>query len=115
MTSRRRGPRVCAEPGCGRLVEGEANRCDDHRRAEARRKERGRPSSSQRGYGRDYRRARAEVLARQPFCSTCGAAGSDANPLQVDHIVAVSRGGPSADPANLQVLCRSCNSRKGAR
>lgn len=34
--------------------------------------------------------------------------------LSIDHIVPEARGG-TLDPANLQTLCQSCNSRKGAR
>ncbi len=34
--------------------------------------------------------------------------------LEVDHIIAVVRGG-SNDPSNLQLLCRQCNASKGAR
>lgn len=34
--------------------------------------------------------------------------------IEIDHIVPESRGG-SADPSNLQLLCRTCNRRKGAR
>lgn len=43
----------------------------------------------------------------------CRACGSRSD-LTVDHIHAVSLGG-SNDPTNLQTLCRSCNSSKGAR
>jgi HNH endonuclease len=36
--------------------------------------------------------------------------------LTIDHkLVPWSEGGSSTDPENLQVLCRSCNSRKGTR
>lgn len=44
---------------------------------------------------------------------TCVNCGSRRH-LTVDHVVPVSKGGTD-DRANLQTLCRSCNSRKGAR
>lgn len=34
--------------------------------------------------------------------------------LEIDHVVAESRGG-SGDISNLQLLCRACNRRKGAK
>ena len=43
-------------------------------------------------------------------CAHCGTTES----LTVDHIHPISRGG-SDDPENLQILCSSCNSSKGAR
>lgn len=43
-------------------------------------------------------------------CVTCGTHAD----LSVDHILPVSRGG-SDDDANLQAMCRPCNSRKGNR
>jgi 5-methylcytosine-specific restriction endonuclease McrA len=43
-------------------------------------------------------------------CVTCQSAVD----LTIDHIVPVSLGGPNSDN-NLQTMCRSCNSRKGAR
>lgn len=46
-------------------------------------------------------------------CTDCGARGAEAE-LTIDHIVPVSRGGTNAEH-NLTTLCRSCNSRKGAR
>lgn len=45
-------------------------------------------------------------------CQDCG----ETEDLTIDHkIVPWSEGGSSTDPENLQVLCRSCNSRKGTR
>lgn len=54
---------------------------------------------------------RHAVYERDHFrCVECGATDD----LTVDHIVAWSLGGLD-DPANLQTLCRPCNSRKGDR
>jgi len=53
---------------------------------------------------------RWEIWERDDFtCQHCGARSY----LSIDHIVPESKG-ESLDPANLQTLCRSCNSRKGA-
>lgn len=54
---------------------------------------------------------RKAVLDRDGHaCKHCGT-GDD---LTLDHIIPRSRGGTD-DLANLQTLCRTCNSRKGAR
>lgn len=66
---------------------------------------------------RQYRRSRKipnstrkYVLARDGYrCKYCG---SESN-LEIDHIFPFSRGGDHGEN-NLQVLCRSCNSSKGA-
>ena len=42
-------------------------------------------------------------------CQKCGATEN----LSIDHIIPVAKGGGNED-SNLQVLCRSCNSAKGA-
>jgi hypothetical protein len=56
---------------------------------------------------------RALVMKRDgEYCQGCGATED----LTIDHkITPWSLGGSSTDPANLQVLCRSCNSSKGTR
>ncbi len=54
---------------------------------------------------------RWEIFERDNFtCKRCGSRRR----LAIDHIVPVMRGGMN-DPANLQTLCKSCNSAKGAR
>ncbi|MGH8320708.1 MAG: homing endonuclease associated repeat-containing protein [Gammaproteobacteria bacterium] len=57
------------------------------------------------------------VLKRDNYrCAKCGAAPSNDHSveLEVDHVVAVARGG-SSDLANLQTLCRKCNQGKKDR
>ncbi|MFF3062631.1 HNH endonuclease [Streptomyces sp. NPDC057909] len=93
------------------------SRCPDCAARRASRKDASRPnrpSSHARGYDAAYRRARALVLARQPWCSVCRHPGSTANPLTADHIVPLSRGGTN-DASNLRTYCKSCNSRRGNR
>lgn len=58
-----------------------------------------------------YKRIRAAVRqGRYGPCTACG----DTNDLTVDHIKPLAQGGTN-HPSNLVVLCRACNSRKGAR
>lgn len=52
--------------------------------------------------------ARANQLARTPYCEQCGTTRD----LTVDHRTPLARGGTD-HPANLATLCRSCNSSKG--
>jgi hypothetical protein len=62
----------------------------------------------------EYRRNRQILLKNALFCVECRAVGRPGDPLTVDHIVPLSKGGTNT-LANLQVLHRSCNSRKGAK
>lgn len=55
------------------------------------------------------RTQRARILERDGY--TCLACGSKEH-LCIDHVLPVSRGGDSSDD-NLQVLCLSCNTKKG--
>ena len=48
--------------------------------------------------------------AQRNRCAHCYETGQ----LEVDHIVPLARGGTNW-PSNLQLLCRSCNARKGTR
>ena len=50
------------------------------------------------------------TITMESYCVHC----SSSDDLAIDHIIALARGGTN-DLENLQLLCRSCNSRKGAR
>jgi 5-methylcytosine-specific restriction protein A len=68
-----------------------------------------RPSPSRRGYGREYLKARARLLAMQPACERCGRPAEHAH-----HRVKVRRGGDhSLD--NLEALCTRCHMSMHAR
>lgn len=58
------------------------------------------------------RNLRLDILERDDF--TCRSCGAMDELLEIDHIVPRVKGGTN-DPSNLQVLCQSCNARKGAR
>lgn len=61
---------------------------------------------------RRARRDRSRVLQRDGFaCRYCGAR---ANPMTIDHVLPISKGGTN-DLRNLVSCCMSCNSRKGPR
>jgi 5-methylcytosine-specific restriction endonuclease McrA len=51
------------------------------------------------------------VEASEPVCVYCGHAGSERNPLEVDHIFPIIRGGTS-ERGNLTRACRRCNRAK---
>ena len=114
--------KVCQQPGCGALCE--ERYCVAHaRNGVARGQSRKsfddqRGSAHARGYGRQWRKLRLVVLARDPLCRIqimCGrgvghelpAASTDA-----DHIVPKPAGDDSLD--NLQGACHECHSWKTA-
>ena len=57
-----------------------------------------------------WRRIRERILARDGYC--CQACGESEGSLHIDHIVPKRLGGSDLEE-NLQVLCKSCNLRKG--
>ena len=51
-----------------------------------------------------------KIIAQAGLCAIC----ETTQRLEIDHIIALSRGGQDLE-SNYQVLCRSCNARKGNR
>ena len=74
-------------------------------------------TSTQRGYGADWQKVRAEVLHAEPTCRLCRTEGHSRPATDVDHIVSF-RG--IADPlrlarSNLRPLCRPHHMARTAR
>lgn len=109
----RRPPHACATPGCPALVETGA-RCPDHARALNAEIDSLRPSAARRGYDAAWRRIRLAHLRRNPICVECRGLGLAVPATDVDHVVALRRGGTNAF-SNLQSLCHVHHSRKTAR
>ena len=68
-------------------------------------------SAARRGYDATWQRLSRMAIALQPWCSQCGSKED----LTGDHITALANGNRRPTLDGIQVLCRSCNSRKGAR
>ena len=94
--------RVC--PGCGRLKQ-QTGRCAACKRAD----ERKRPKTAARGYGSRHQRLARLAITRSPVCEACGSE----HELTADHVIPVAHGGCTT-LGNYRVLCRTCNSRRGA-
>lgn len=67
-----------------------------------------------------WRRLRARTLAKHrrewgELCPGYQMPPHLSDRLSVDHVVALENGGAMYDEANVQVLCVSCNDRKGSR
>jgi 5-methylcytosine-specific restriction enzyme A len=113
----RRSLAVCAEPGCPELST--RSYCEEHERQ----RERQRGTRTQRGLGDDWIRLRDRIVRQHVAAHgwTCPGHGRPPHPVEPgkltgDHIVPRSVAPDRRlDPANVQVLCLSCNSRKGAR
>jgi 5-methylcytosine-specific restriction protein A len=69
-------------------------------------------SSKDRGYGRDYRRCRAQLLSQEPTCRHCRAKGRTTLATVTDHIIPLAKGGAAHNIANLQPLCQECHQNK---
>lgn len=62
---------------------------------------------------KNYRKMLKILLHKYNFsCAYCGS--KNGNQLTIDHILPVSKNG-SDELSNLQILCKSCNSKKGVK
>lgn len=87
---------TCGEPS-------EATRCPDCRPKDTRPRDRVTRTNNAR-----WKNLSRRLRRLQPFCNHCGTADD----LTVDHIIELEDGGEPYALDNLQVLCRSCNTRK---
>ena len=94
--------------GCGEP--GPAPRCQTCQAEVDRRTNQRRGGAHARGYTRTWQKRAAKVTRAQPACAVCGATTD----VSVDHVVPKVAGGTD-HVANLQTLCRRCNSSKGGR
>jgi len=97
--------RPCTQPGCLSLVSARTP-CPVHGK---RPWEAGRESAAARGYGADWRKLRAHVLARDPVCTICQINVA----TKVDHVMAKHLGGTD-DETNLRGVCTDCHRNKSS-
>lgn len=103
-------PRACIDCGAPAL-DTRNGRCEpcaiEHDRMRRLKRPRNalRGTNAQRGYNSAWNRLSARARGLQRFCSECGST----NDLTADHLR-----WPARTLADVDVLCRRCNSRKGA-
>lgn len=113
-----RPKKPCNAQGCNVLTRN-PRYCDAHvdigKSAEAKRRERERETSAQRGYSYKWQQARKAYLAKHPLCVECERQGLVVAANHVDHI-RPHKGDWTIfwDSTNWQALCHPCHSRKTA-
>lgn len=95
--------RACIVSGCTHPAIKGASRCSKHG---------GKPRSDPGTYDSAWQANRAQMVRPDSVCVLDGRPGTLDDPLEVDHILPVARGGTS-DPSNLRVIHRSENRRLG--
>jgi 5-methylcytosine-specific restriction endonuclease McrA len=102
---------IPGEP-CGRQTTNSSRRCDDHNRGFRRQTRNGVYDDPR--WRRLSKRLREEhVRAHGWWCPGWKRTAHASRDLTADHIVSVADGGALLDPANVRILCRSCNGRRG--
>jgi 5-methylcytosine-specific restriction protein A len=109
-----RAKAVCRQAGCGQAIDAPGY-CARHRRLTSGWNRANRTSSSQRGYGAQWRRTRNRILARdEGLCQPCLRAQTLTVGSDVDHVIPKEEGG-SDDDSNLQTICGVCHKAKTQR
>lgn len=109
MPTKPLGP--CRWPGCPNLQDPKGQGyCREHLRERWKQDAAKRGSARQRGYTKQYERAREWVLKRHPLCAVCRVEGRITPATVTHHIVPLAEGGTnSAD--NLLPVCKGCHDR----
>lgn len=104
-------PRPCLHPGC-RQYASQRGYCAEHQKDRQQYDDR-RGNSAQRGYGAEWRRARAAFLRANSLCAYCMKENKVVSATVVDHIVP-HKGDMTLfwDKTNWQPLCKPCHDRK---
>lgn len=100
--------RPCSNRGCPLPAAPGGGLCIAHLRERRREYAKGQPSSTEAGYGVEWRNLRESFLEDHPTCVICGAKSTIP-----DHVIPKSLGGAD-DETNLQALCTSCHNTKTA-
>jgi 5-methylcytosine-specific restriction protein A len=106
---------ICRRAGCGALLDSPGY-CPQHTNSQRRAADAERKTSSERGYGYRWQKARHTYLKNNPLCVGCEKLGMVRAATEVDHIIP-HRGDQALfwDTSNWQGLCKPCHSRKTAR
>lgn len=103
--------RPCSMNGCGRLCENGEQYCCEHKQvANKHYNQYQRDPTSNKRYGRAWKRIRDRYIKAHPLCEECQKNGVLTTAEEVHHILPLSRGGGN-DSSNLMSLCKSCHSR----
>lgn len=109
-----RSGRPCSKVGCTNLST--ERFCPEHSANQPKFYDRRRGSAASRGYDYLWTKVRKRALERDNYtCVACLAEDRVTEATDVDHIIAIAKGGDRLSLKNLQSLCASCHSKKTAR
>jgi 5-methylcytosine-specific restriction protein A len=106
----------CRHNGCSALVRDGGGYCAAHKRVVQKEAESRRESSTRRGYGYRWQKAREGYLRNHPLCANHEKQGQLVKATVVDHITP-HKGDKDLfwDSNNWQPLCKPCHDEKTAR